>query len=138
MLLELCSNESMLQVLKRRKRLHEFEVQCFTLQIIKALRYIHAHKIIHRDLKLGNLFVNDQMQIKIGDFGLAAKINFIGERKRTMCGTPNYIAPEVLEGKTGHSYEVDVWSLGVIIYTLIIGKPPFETTDVKETYARIK
>ena len=55
-----------------------------------------------------------------------------------MCGTPNYIAPEVLSSKKGHSYEVDVWSLGVIIYTLLIGKPPFETKDVKSTYKRIK
>ncbi len=55
-----------------------------------------------------------------------------------MCGTPNYLAPEVLEGEWGHSYEVDIWSLGVIIYKLIIGKPPFETSDVKATYERIK
>ena len=89
---------------------------------------------VHRDLKLGNLFLNDKMEVKVGDFGLATKLDFDGERKRTICGTPNYIAPEVLEGKSGHSYEVDYWSLGVIIYTLIIGKPPFETTDVKATY----
>mmetsp|Transcript_2659 Transcript_2659/g.1601 ORF Transcript_2659/g.1601 Transcript_2659/m.1601 type:complete len:117 (-) Transcript_2659:407-757(-) len=78
------------------------------------------------------------MEIKIGDFGLATKLEFEGERKRTVCGTPNYIAPEVLEGKQGHSYEVDIWSLGVIAYTLLIGKPPFETSDVKTTYRRIK
>jgi polo-like kinase 1 len=78
------------------------------------------------------------MEIKLGDFGLATKLDFDGERKRTICGTPNYIAPEVLEGKAGHSYEVDYWSLGVIIYTLIIGKPPFETSDVKATYKRIR
>ena len=78
------------------------------------------------------------MEVKIGDFGLATKLEFDGERKRTICGTPNYIAPEVLEGKQGHSYEVDIWSLGVIIYTLIIGKPPFETNDVKTTYKRIR
>jgi polo-like kinase 1 len=78
------------------------------------------------------------MEIKLGDFGLATKLDFDGEKKRTICGTPNYIAPEVLEGKSGHSYEVDIWSLGVIIYTLIIGKPPFETSDVKTTYRRIK
>ena len=78
------------------------------------------------------------MEVKIGDFGLATKLEFDGERKRTICGTPNYIAPEVLEGKQGHSYEVDIWSLGVIIYTLIIGKPPFETSDVKTTYKRIR
>lgn len=100
------------------------------------------------------------MEIKLGDFGLATKLEFNGERKRTICGTPNYIAPEILEGKdTGHSYEVDVWSLGVIAYTLLIGKllflkclhyndfffffkllgkPPFETNDVKATYKRIR
>jgi polo-like kinase 1 len=108
------------------------------MQIINALKYLHAHRIIHRDLKLGNLFINDKMEVKLGDFGLAAKLDFDGEKKRTICGTPNYIAPEVLEGKSGHSYEVDVWSLGVIIYTLIVGKPPFETSDVKTTYNRIR
>lgn len=78
------------------------------------------------------------MEIKLGDFGLATRLEYDGERKRTICGTPNYIAPEILEGKRGHSYEVDVWSLGVIMYTLLIGKPPFETNDVKTTYRRIK
>ena len=106
--------------------------------MVSALKYMHAHKVIHRDLKLGNLFLNEKMQIKIGDFGLATKLEFDGDRKRTICGTPNSIAPEILEGKQGHSYEVDIWSLGVIIYTLLIGKPPFETSDVKTTYKRIK
>jgi len=99
---------------------------------------MNSHRVIHRDLKLGNLFLNDKMEVKVGDFGLATKLEFDGERKRTICGTPNYIAPEILEGKQGHSYEVDVWSIGVIIYTLIIGKPPFETSDVKTTYKRIR
>lgn len=94
--------------------------------------------MIHRDLKLGNLFLNDKMEIKLGDFGLATRLEFEGEKKKTICGTPNYIAPEILEGKMGHSYEVDIWSLGVIIYTLIIGKPPFETPDVKTTYKKIR
>mgnify|MGYP000846701926 FL=1 len=78
------------------------------------------------------------MELKLGDFGLATRLEFDGEKKRTICGTPNYIAPEVLDGKVGHSYEVDVWSLGVIIYAMLIGKPPFETPDVKTTYKKIK
>lgn len=137
-LLEMCQNQSLNELLKRRKTLTELEVQCFIVQLIRALKYLHSHRIIHRDLKLGNLFLTDKMELKVGDFGLATKLEFEGERKRTVCGTPNYIAPEILDGKTGHSYEVDIWSLGVIIYTLIIGKPPFETQDVKTTYKRIK
>lgn len=99
---------------------------------------MHSHRVIHRDLKLGNIFLSEKMETKIGDFGLATKLEFEGEKKRTICGTPNYIAPEILEGKYGHSYEVDIWSLGVIVYTLLIGKPPFETSDVKTTYKRIR
>ena len=137
-LLEMCQNQTLNELLKRRKRLTEIEVQCYIVQLIKALKYLHSHRVIHRDLKLGNLFLTEKMELKVGDFGLATKLDFEGERKRTVCGTPNYIAPEILDGKTGHSYEVDIWSLGVIIYTLIIGRPPFETSEVKTTYKRIK
>jgi polo-like kinase 1 len=89
--------------------------------MVAGLKFLHSNRIIHRDMKLGNLFLNEKMEIKIGDFGLATKLEFEGEKKRTICGTPNYIAPEVLDGKVGHSFEVDIWSLGVIIYTLLIG-----------------
>lgn len=75
--------------------------------------------------------MNDKMSVKVGDFGLATKVLFNGEKKRTICGTPNYIAPEVLESKSGHSYEVDYWSIGVIMYTMLIGRPPYESQEVK-------
>jgi polo-like kinase 1 len=107
-------------------------------QIVDAMKYMKSMKVIHRDLKLGNLFLDNKMKVKVGDFGLAAKIVFDGEKKRTICGTPNYIAPEVLSSKIGHSYEVDLWSLGVITYTMLYGRPPFETRDVKVTYRKIK
>ena len=122
---------------KRRKAITEPETRYFLHQILLGCLYLHENKIIHRDLKLGNVFLNDNMEVKIGDFGLATKVDYDGERKRTLCGTPNYIAPEVL-GKKGHSYEVDVWSLGCILYTLLVGKPPFETQTLKDTYTRIK
>eukprot|EP00826_Nyctotherus_ovalis_P020238 TRINITY_DN1633_c0_g5_i1.p1 TRINITY_DN1633_c0_g5~~TRINITY_DN1633_c0_g5_i1.p1 ORF type:complete len:597 (+),score=145.12 TRINITY_DN1633_c0_g5_i1:51-1841(+) len=137
-ILELCSNQTLSELIKKRKRLTELETKCYITQLIEGLKYLHAHRVIHRDLKLGNVFLTDRMVLKIGDFGLAAKLEFDGERKRTICGTPNYIAPEILEGTQGHSYEVDTWSLGVILYTLLIGKPPFETRDVKTTYNRIR
>ncbi|OMJ72607.1 hypothetical protein SteCoe_28905 [Stentor coeruleus] len=137
-MLELCTNQSLNDLVRRRKRLVELEVQCYLQQVLSALKYMHSHRVIHRDIKLGNIFLSDKMEIKMGDLGLAAKLEFEGERKRTICGTPNYIAPEILEGKNGHSYEVDVWSFGVLMYTMMIGKPPFETNDVKTTYKRIK
>jgi polo-like kinase 1 len=56
------------------------------------------------------------------------------EKKRTICGTPNFLAPEVLHDRYGHSYEVDIWAVGVILYTFLIGRPPFSTQNVKETY----
>ena len=74
-------------------------------------------------------------QVKIGDLGLATRVDFEGERKRTLCGTPNYIAPEVICEK-GHSYEVDVWSMGCILYTLLVGRPPFETSSLEDTYQK--
>ena len=136
-LLELCQNQTLNELHMRRKILTEIEVQCYIIQLVKALQYLHSHRIIHRDLKLGNLFLNDKMELKVGDFGLATKLDYDGERKKTICGTPNYIAPEVINS-SGHSYEVDIWAIGIIIYALLVGRPPFETRDVKTTYSKIK
>lgn len=66
------------------------------LQVLEGLEYLHSQKVIHRDLKLGNLFLGEHLVIKIGDFGLATKIDYVEEKKKTICGTPNYIAPEIL------------------------------------------
>ncbi|KAM3864627.1 serine/threonine-protein kinase PLK1 [Diretmus argenteus] len=135
--LEICRRRSLLELHKRRKAVTEPEARYYMVHLLKGCQYLHNNRVIHRDLKLGNIFLNDDMEVKIGDFGLATRIEFDGERKKTLCGTPNYIAPEVL-CKKGHSYEVDVWSLGCILYTLLVGKPPFETSCLKETYNRIK
>jgi len=135
--LELCKRRSLMELHKRRKAITEPEARCFMHQLLLGVKHLHEKKIIHRDLKLGNLFLNDDMELKIGDFGLATKLDFEGERKKTLCGTPNYIAPEVL-CKKGHSFEVDIWSMGCILYTLLVGHPPFETQSLKDTYNKIK
>ena len=67
---------------------------------------MHQLNVIHRDLKLGNLFLDRHLSVKIGDLGLATKLTHENERKRTICGTPNYIAPEIIDGKGGHSFQV--------------------------------
>ena len=129
----------MLDVLKRRRRYSEPEARFYLVQLIQACHYMHSRSVIHRDLKLGNLFLDEQMNLCVGDFGLAALVRFPGERKKTICGTPNYIAPEILfDRDNGHSFEVDIWSIGVILYTCLVGKPPFQTKEVKEIYQKIK
>ncbi|TGZ81982.1 Pkinase-domain-containing protein [Ascodesmis nigricans] len=140
MILELCPNKSLMDMLRRRKRFTEPEVRYYLLQLLGALKYMHGKKVIHRDLKLGNIFLDRQMNIKIGDFGLAALLVDETERKMTICGTPNYIAPEVLFGQKGqgHSFEVDLWGVGVIMYAMLCGRPPFQSTDVNSIYERIK
>jgi polo-like kinase 1 len=94
------------------------------LQIVNGVQYLHENSILHRDIKLGNIFLNYKMEVKIGDFGLSTKLKNQREKRFTTCGTPNYIAPEIL-AEIGHSYEVDIWAIGIILYALLVGKPPF-------------
>ena len=77
--------QSLMELHKRRKAVTEPEARYFTNQMICACQYLHSNKVIHRDLKLGNLFINDDMDIKIGDFGLATRLDYDGERKRSVC-----------------------------------------------------
>ncbi|XP_053549525.1 serine/threonine-protein kinase PLK3 [Bombina bombina] len=135
--LEICSRKSLAHIWKARHTLLEPEVRYYLKQIISGLKYLHLRGILHRDLKLGNFFINDNMELKVGDFGLAARLEPPELRKKTICGTPNYLAPEVLY-RQGHGPESDVWSLGCVMYTLLCGTPPFETSDLKETYRCIK
>ncbi|XP_052572914.1 serine/threonine-protein kinase PLK3 [Peromyscus californicus insignis] len=135
--LELCSRKSLAHIWKARHTLLEPEVRYYLRQILSGLKYLHQRGILHRDLKLGNFFITDNMELKVGDFGLAARLEPPEQRKKTICGTPNYVAPEVLL-RQGHGPEADVWSLGCVMYTLLCGSPPFETADLKETYRCIK
>lgn len=139
MVLELCESGSLVDLIRRRKRLTELEAKVLLVQLIGASDWMHNHQVIHRDLKLGNIFLDAEMNVKVGDFGLAALIENPGDRKKTVCGTPNYIAPEVLfDPGNGHSFEVDIWSIGVILYTLVVGKPPFQNKEIKAIYKRIR
>ncbi|KOC62866.1 Serine/threonine-protein kinase plk-1 [Habropoda laboriosa] len=127
--------KSLMHVLKYRGKVTEPEARYYMKQMVTGVAYIHSQKVVHRDLKPGNMFLSDRMIVKIGDFGLATRLD--GQCRRvTICGTPNYIAPEVLY-KQAYSYEADVWALGCILYALLVGQPPFDTATLKETYARI-
>ncbi|KAI5285781.1 Cell cycle serine/threonine-protein kinase cdc5/MSD2 [Ascosphaera aggregata] len=139
--LELCSNGSVMDMVKKRKCLTLPEVRRFMIQLCGAVKYMHRRCVAHRDLKMGNLFLDRDMNIKVGDFGLAACI--ISEkdekRRRTLCGTPNYIAPEVLDkSKGGHNQKVDIWSIGVIFFAMLTGIPPFQSKTQDEIYRKVK
>jgi len=138
LLLEQCENGTLKEFLKKKQNLTELEVKYYIVQLIKALKYLHSQRIIHRDLKLEHLLLDDKMELKVEGFHFATKLEFEGEKKKTECGTPKYIAPEILNDNCGYSYEVDIWSLGIIMYTLLIGKTPFESNNENTTYKRIK
>ena len=98
--------------------------------------YLHTHGILHRDLTLSNLLLTSSMNIKIADFGLATQLKLPTEKHFTMCGTPNYISPEVAT-RSAHGLESDVWSLGCMFYAFLIGRPPFDTDSVKNTLSKV-
>ncbi len=131
LIFEFCENRDLSHLIDKRKKLKEIEVQYYITQLIQALIHLHDRNIVHRDLKLGNIFLTGKMELKLGDFGLAKKLSFRDEKISEMVGTPAYMAPEILENK-GYSLEVDIWSLGVIMYYLIIGKLPFNKQNQED------
>ena len=138
LILERCLSLSLMELSKMRKTFTVPEAQYIMLQLLDATGYLHSQNVIHRDLKLANVMVDCNMNMKVGDFGLATELQYAGQRKWTRCGTPNYIAPEVLGESEGYGFACDIWSLGVILYTLLVGIPPFETANLQTTYSRIQ
>ncbi|XP_042540744.1 serine/threonine-protein kinase PLK4 isoform X1 [Dipodomys spectabilis] len=137
LVLEMCHNGEMNRYLKnRRKPFSENEARHFMYQIITGMLYLHSHGILHRDLTLSNLLLTRNMNIKIADFGLATQLKMPHEKHYTLCGTPNYISPEIAT-RSAHGLESDVWSLGCMFYTLLIGRPPFDTDTVKNTLNKV-
>ncbi|KAM8987004.1 inactive serine/threonine-protein kinase PLK5 isoform 3-T3 [Ara ararauna] len=106
-------------------------------RIISGLRYLHGQGIVHRDLKLSNFLVTKKMQVKIGDLGLARQKAPLGQRWGVLCGTPSFLAPEVLDRK-GHGVPSDVWALGCAMYMALTGSPPFEAAQRQELYRCIR
>uniref|UniRef100_A0A665WNZ8 Serine/threonine-protein kinase PLK4 n=1 Tax=Echeneis naucrates TaxID=173247 RepID=A0A665WNZ8_ECHNA len=137
LVLEMCHNGEMSRYLKERKMpFSEDEARHFMHQIVKGMLYLHTHGILHRDLTLSNLLLTNTMNIKIADFGLATQLKLPNEKHFTMCGTPNYISPEVAT-RSAHGLESDVWSLGCMFYAFLMGHPPFDTDTVKHTLSKV-
>ncbi|XP_073743439.1 inactive serine/threonine-protein kinase PLK5 isoform X4 [Callorhinus ursinus] len=137
MVLEYCSRQSLAHVLEARRTLTEPEVRYYLRGLVSGLRYLHQRRIVHRDLKPSNFFLNKNMVIKIGDLGLAARVGPGGHCHRVLCGTPNFLAPEVIS-RNGHSCQSDIWALGCIMYTVLTGTPPFMVAPLSEMYQNIR
>ncbi|RKO86113.1 kinase-like domain-containing protein, partial [Blyttiomyces helicus] len=135
---ELCGNGELYRYVQNRAScpLSENEARGILVMLIRGLLYLHANGIIHRDLKLSNLLLTDSFDLKIADFGLAVKLADPDSEQKTMCGTPNYISPEIVS-RQPYGLASDVWSLGCMVVTLLTGKPPFESQAVKMTLDKV-
>lgn len=121
--------------LKNERRFPEPRARFYTAEILMALGELHRNKIIYRDLKPENILLDNQGHVRLTDFGLSKRFNE-GEQAMTFCGTPEYLAPEVVLG-VGHGKEVDWWSLGILLYEMIVGLPPFFSENTNLMYELI-
>ncbi|XP_056447694.1 cGMP-dependent protein kinase 2 [Gadus chalcogrammus] len=135
MLLEACLGGEIWSLLRDRGSFDETTAKFCVGCVTEAFHYLHRSGVIYRDLKPENLMLDAEGYVKLVDFGFAKKIKS-GQRTWTFCGTPEYVAPEVILNK-GHSFSVDFWSLGILVFELLIGSPPFSGSDQMMTYTLI-
>ncbi|XP_048366088.1 cGMP-dependent protein kinase 2 isoform X2 [Sphaerodactylus townsendi] len=132
MLLEACLGGELWSILRDRGSFDETTTKFCVGCVTEAVEYLHHISVIYRDLKPENLILDAQGYVKLVDFGFAKKIG-AGQKTWTFCGTPEYVAPEVILNK-GHDFSVDFWSLGILVYELLTGNPPFSGVDQMMTY----
>uniref|UniRef100_A0A915BHU3 cGMP-dependent protein kinase n=1 Tax=Parascaris univalens TaxID=6257 RepID=A0A915BHU3_PARUN len=136
MLMEYCIGGEIWTLIRERGRLDEPMARYYCAAALEALDYLHRRSIVYRDLKPENMLLQKDGIPKLVDFGFAKRLNSDGGQTWTFCGTAEYIAPEVVLNK-GHSFSVDIWALGIFLYELLTGSPPFVNTDPMVTYNAI-
>jgi len=139
LVMELVTGGELFDRIVSKEHYTEKEAATTMATLCDALKYLHDLKIVHRDLKPENLLYSspaDDADIKIADFGLARQLN-AGDVMKTACGTPGYVAPEILQNKGYSSGAVDLWSAGVILYILLCGFPPFYEEELPALFDQI-
>jgi aurora kinase, other len=134
LLVEFVAEGELFKVLRREGRFSEVKASKYIYQMSDALLYLHKKHIIHRDIKPENILLGLDGNIKIADFGWS--VHAPSSRRATMCGTLDYLPPEMVEAKD-HDYRVDIWALGILNYEFLVGNPPFEERGHAATYKRI-
>lgn len=137
MLFEYVNGGQMLDYIISHGKLKEKQARKFSRQIASALDYCHRNGIVHRDLKIENILISKNGDIKIIDFGLSNLFAPRGHLK-TFCGSLYFAAPELLQAKAYTGPEVDVWSFGIVLYVLVCGKVPFDDQSMPALHAKIK
>mmetsp|Transcript_15709 Transcript_15709/g.28688 ORF Transcript_15709/g.28688 Transcript_15709/m.28688 type:complete len:466 (+) Transcript_15709:4590-5987(+) len=133
--MEYMSGGDLYTLLERKVKIKESEARTLLQQIVAGLAHCLSLNICHRDIKLENLLLDSDNNVKICDFGFA-RVCPDGDFCKTMCGTPNYCAPEVLANENYYGSASDIWSLGVVLYALLVGRLPFEDVNVSSLYAK--
>ncbi|XP_077504640.1 aurora kinase A-B-like [Amblyomma americanum] len=134
LILEYAPQGELYRHLTKAKRFTNQKAATYIYQLCNALKVCHSHKVIHRDIKPENLLLGCNGEIKIADFGWS--VHAPSSRRETMCGTLDYLPPEMIEGAV-YNEKVDHWALGILIYEFLVGKPPFEARTTQQTYRRI-
>jgi len=134
LILEYAPKGELYKELQRKKRFSELIAARYIYSLCDALEYCHNKHVIHRDIKPENLLIGTEGELKIADFGWS--VHAPKSKRTTLCGTLDYLPPEMVEGRE-HDHNVDLWSLGVLLYEFLTGYPPFETPTKKGTTTKI-
>ncbi|CAI4226838.1 unnamed protein product [Auanema sp. JU1783] len=136
--MEFCSGGEMFDYIVRKERLEESEARHFFRQLVQAMAYVHSQGYAHRDLKPENLLLTEDLHLKVIDFGLCAKPGVLSNPLSTCCGSPAYAAPELISGRDYRGDRADIWSMGVLLYTLVCGALPFEDDNNAILFKKIQ